>query len=156
MDLSKRIVIKGIPTVIIIVFSTLGFAAMLYLFLSFGVKVSIPNVCSINAVINCAKVDNSAYSKFAGISLYDYGMAYFALTLLLAAALRLTHRKKNKKYLEYSLLSLSIFGAIAVVYLVYAEIFSIKAICEMCTISHASIIAILASSVYMVKKRFER
>jgi uncharacterized membrane protein len=90
--------------------------------------------CPDSAIVNCAKVTSSAQSKVFGVlPVADLGLAYFAvmLALCLPSAWRspalLVHRARIAGVLV---------GVGMVIYLLYAELFQIHAICIYCTAVH--------------------
>lgn len=95
--------------------------------------------CPATAGINCVKVTSSTYSQLFGIPVALLGLLYFvAITALcLPAAWRSTRRS-----LRYGRLAAVTVGMAFVVYLVWAELFRIDAICLWCTAVHVSTFAL--------------
>lgn len=90
--------------------------------------------CSDRGTINCAKVTTSSASKLAGIPVADLGTAFFVglVLLCLPAAWRTSNVLVHRARLA------AVTGGVAfVVYLVYAELFEVGAICLYCTAVHA-------------------
>ena len=95
--------------------------------------------CPDTGTINCAKVTESSYGTFAGLPVALLGLLFFAgMTLLcLPVAWRLADRR-------LSLLRLGslVLGLVFVLYLVWAELFAIGALCLWCTGVHVLTLAL--------------
>jgi uncharacterized membrane protein len=89
--------------------------------------------CASNAVINCEKVTESPQSVIFHIPVAMLGLGFFVpmLLLCLPAAWRTPAR-----WVHLVRLVLSITGVGMIVYLISAELFTIKAICLWCTSVH--------------------
>jgi uncharacterized membrane protein len=91
-------------------------------------------VCSQSGAVDCAKVTSSAASKLAGVPVADLGVAYFAGMLVLclpaawASARPGVHRLRTAG---------AVGGVGFCVYLIYSELFRVRAICIWCTAVHA-------------------
>jgi len=90
-------------------------------------------VCSENGVINCGKVTTSVYSKLLGIPVADLGVAFFLGMLLLC--LPAAWRSSNLLVHRLRLVGVGV-SMVMVLYLVYAELHWIRAICLYCTATH--------------------
>ena len=89
--------------------------------------------CPENTVINCRKVTSSPQSVILGIPVVWLGIAYF--TAMVAANTPAAWRSRNR-LLRSGRLLLSVAGIGTALYLVYAELFEINAICLYCTAVH--------------------
>ena len=89
--------------------------------------------CSENGAINCLKVTTSSYSKVLGLPVALLGLIFFvAMTALcLPQAWR-----SRRAWIRPVRLGASIVGMISVLYLLWAELFRIDAICLFCTGVH--------------------
>jgi uncharacterized membrane protein len=89
--------------------------------------------CPDTGTINCQKVTTSAQSKLVGIPVAVLGLAYFLgmLPLVLPAAWRSDDRR-----LRMGRLVAAGLGVLFALYLIYAELFVINAICLWCTVVH--------------------
>jgi uncharacterized membrane protein len=97
--------------------------------------------CPDTGVINCQKVTSSAQSKVLGIPVAPLGLVFFAgmLVACLPAVWRMTHPA-----VRLGRLAFAIVGVGFVVYLVYAELFILDAICLWCTAVHVLTVALFA------------
>lgn len=94
-------------------------------------------ICAANGVIDCAKVTTSAESEVFGVlPVALLGLLYF--TALVAVNVPRLWRWGGQwgRYLAWTRLALAVVGIGMVFYLLYAELFSIKAICLWCTAVH--------------------
>lgn len=89
--------------------------------------------CSDRGVINCAKVTTSAQSHFLGMPVAVLGLAYFAG--MTALCLPWSWRRPEP-IVRYARLAAATGGLAMILWLVYAELFIIDAICLYCTIVH--------------------
>jgi uncharacterized membrane protein len=89
--------------------------------------------CSDTGVINCAKVTTSSSSRIFGIPVAVLGVAFFVpmLALCLPAAWRSLEPR-----LHLVRTAFSATGVAMIIYLLYAELFRVHAICLWCTSVH--------------------
>ncbi len=87
--------------------------------------------CPENATINCAKVTTSSWSRFLGLPVAVLGLAYFVVMTLLVLPAAWRRRRLDAVRLAGAGL-----GMAMVLYLVWAELFRINAICLWCTAVH--------------------
>jgi uncharacterized membrane protein len=117
-----------------LILSLVGLGASIYLTIAHFTS---PNVlaCPANGTIDCALVTTSAQSRFLGMPVAVLGLVWFvAMTALcLPAAWSTEHR-----LVHLARLVGSIAGVAFVLWLVYAELFLIGAICEWCTVAHVT------------------
>jgi uncharacterized membrane protein len=117
------------------VLSLVGFGVSLYLTVDHFTG-SLP-ICAANGVIDCAKVTTSAESEVFGVlPVALLGLVYF--TVLVAVNVPPLWRRWGQwgRSLAWTRLALVVGGIGMVFYLLYAELFSIKAICLWCTAVH--------------------
>jgi uncharacterized membrane protein len=90
-------------------------------------------VCSASGTINCERVTTSAQSTFLGIPVAVLGLAWFVVMTLLCwpAAWR-----SESRLLRLARLLGAVVGIGFTLWLVYAELFIIGAICLWCTVAH--------------------
>lgn len=89
--------------------------------------------CSDTGTINCAKVTTSAQSRFLGMPVAVLGLAFFVgmTALCLPFAWR-----RQEPVVRYARLLATVVGLGMILWLVYAELAIIKAICIYCTVVH--------------------
>ena len=89
--------------------------------------------CPQGAVVNCAKVTSSSEAVLAGVPVAVLGMAWSVamLGLCVPAAWR-----SANPLVGLARLALAVGGMGFVVWLIYAELFRIGAVCEWCTVVH--------------------
>ena len=112
--------------------SLLGLGVSIYLTLAHYSK-SVNLVCSNTGAINCEKVTTSPQSMVFGIPVAVLGLAYFVPMLVLSLPMLY---QRHEKRIAGSRLLLSVIGMGFVLYLVYAELFIIRAICVWCSSVH--------------------
>jgi uncharacterized membrane protein len=116
-----------------LVLSILGLGVSIYLTLthfSSAVTLSCP---AGGGAINCEKVTTSPQSYVFGIPVAVLGLAYFVPMLVLC--LPVAWRSFNR-WIHIARLALSVAGVGMIIYLISAELFTIKAICLWCTSVH--------------------
>ncbi len=89
--------------------------------------------CSDKGVINCAKVTTSAQSHFLGMPVAVLGLAYFVGMALLCLPWLW---RRPEPIVRYARLAAALGGVAMVLWLVYAELFIINAICLYCSVVH--------------------
>ncbi|MCU1490855.1 MAG: Vitamin epoxide reductase [Acidimicrobiaceae bacterium] len=89
--------------------------------------------CAENSTINCEKVTTSPQSEVFGIPVAVLGLAFFVPMLVLC--LPVAWRSANRFVAPLRMAS-AVVGIGFVCYLLYAELFEIKAICLYCTSVH--------------------
>lgn len=90
--------------------------------------------CSIGGVVDCAKVTTSAWSTFLGIPVAFLGLVFFVVTLALCWP---SVWRRGESWLDGIRLGWLTIGLGMALYLVWAELFRIHAICLWCTAVHA-------------------
>jgi uncharacterized membrane protein len=95
--------------------------------------------CPATATVNCARVTTSAQATLLGVPVALLGLVFFAgmLAICLPAAW-------PRPALYSARLALAGVGVAFVVYLVYAELFVIDALCLWCTAVHAVAVGLFA------------
>jgi uncharacterized membrane protein len=89
--------------------------------------------CSIGGVVDCAKVTTSAWSTFMGVPVALLGLVFFVVALALCLP-RVWRRPEA--WLDAARLGWLTVGLGMVLYLVWAELYRINAICLWCTAVH--------------------
>jgi uncharacterized membrane protein len=138
-----------------LVFSLLGLADSTYLTVAHFETNLLSQTCAANSVINCTKVTTSPQSEILGIPVAILGLAFYvAMT-----AINLPPMWKTRDVrVAWLRLAMIVSGIGFVLYLLYAELFLIKAICEYCTgvhiITFALFVLIVATLPSMVQRRY--
>ncbi len=103
--------------------------------------------CPADQVVDCRRVTASAQSVVLGVPVAVLGVAYFAvmLGLTMPAAWRRHHGG-----VRVARLALTVVGALFVLYLIYAELFVIDAICLWCTVVHAATVVMATGVAFAV------
>jgi uncharacterized membrane protein len=96
-------------------------------------------------IVNCFKVTTSHYSKIDGVPVAVLGLAYFAVMTVLQ-----TPRAwlSTNRALRAGRVGWSIVGVATALWLVYAELFKLDAICEWCTAVHVITLLLFILTVF--------
>ncbi len=98
--------------------------------------------CPDTGAVNCVKVTTSSYARFFGAPVAVLGLAYFAVMTVLC---RPRLWQGDRPLLERGRLALSGLGVVFVIYLIWAELFRIDALCLWCTAVHALTVALFGA-----------
>jgi uncharacterized membrane protein len=100
-------------------------------YLSYVKLAEVPVVCVANSdTFNCEVVQNSAYSKIAGIPVAWLGFGtYAAMLILLLLENRINFLKQNGALVFFAI---TLFAWLYSMYLVYLQVFVLKALCPWC------------------------
>jgi len=101
--------------------------------------------CPDSGTVDCAKVTTSSYSHVGPIPVAVAGLVYFAVmvALLVPWAWRV-------RVLDRLRLAGAVVGIASVVYLIWAELFRIDALCLWCTAVHACTVVMFGGIVWYV------
>lgn len=91
-------------------------------------------------VVNCNAVLDSRYSIVFGIPLELFAVAYFVINIVLVYLISFGSHRLFRTSLNI-LFGWRFLGIAIVPYLVFVELFLVKAICVYCTVMHVAIIA---------------
>ena len=108
-------------------------------------KSSTSLACSDNGVVNCLKVTTSSYSEVAGVPVALLGLVFFAVMLVLQLP---PMWRRADAAIRWIRLGWAVVGLGTVLYLLYAELFSIDAICLWCTSVHVLTFVLFGTTVY--------
>jgi uncharacterized membrane protein len=89
--------------------------------------------CSIGGVVDCAKVTTSAWSTFLGVPVALLGLVFFVVALLLCLP---STWRRPEGWIDAVRLGWFTVGLGMALYLVWAELYRIHAICLWCTVVH--------------------
>jgi uncharacterized membrane protein len=129
--------------------SLAGLGASIYLTIE-HYDSSVPLLCSSGGTVDCAKVTSSTYSTLAGIPVAVLGLLFFVA--LVAAFIPPLSRWER---IDEARLACVGVGMAFVLYLVWAELFGVNAICLWCTAVHVITLALLATTTWSVTHRRE-
>jgi len=101
--------------------------------------------CSDNGVVNCLKVTTSSYSAVAGVPVAVLGLVFFAVMLVLQLP---AVWRRPEPAVRLSRLAWAVVGLGTVLYLLYAELFAIDAICLWCTSVHVLTLVLFGTTVF--------
>lgn len=91
--------------------------------------------CTANGVVDCVKVTTSQWSTLFGIPVAVLGLGFFVVLLGLCWP---SVWRRREAWLDWARLGWLTVGLAMVVYLVWAEVVKIQAICLWCTVVHAT------------------
>ena len=101
--------------------------------------------CSDNGVVNCLKVTTSSYSAVAGVPVAVLGLVFFAVMLVLQLP---PMWRRPEQAIRLGRLAWAVVGLGTVLYLLYAELFEIDAICLWCTSVHVLTLLLFGTTVF--------
>ncbi|UWZ53110.1 vitamin K epoxide reductase family protein [Dactylosporangium aurantiacum] len=131
------VVQRWVPPVSLVL-SVLGLALSLYLTIE-HYSSSTTLACPDTGALNCLKVTTSAQSTVFGVPVAVLGLLYFAVMIVLSLLWRSTRRD-----VRLARLASSAVGVLFVVWLVFAELFTLDAICLWCTGVHVLAVGLFA------------
>jgi uncharacterized membrane protein len=99
--------------------------------------------CPETGIINCTAVTTSTWSVILGVPVALLGLLW---ALGMTALNSPWAWRSSTRWLELTRLAVSGTGAVAVLYLVYIELFRVDAICLWCTAVYFTAVALLAMS----------
>jgi uncharacterized membrane protein len=91
-------------------------------------------------VLNCQAVLGSSYSMVFGVPLELFAVAYFVINILLVCAIAFGPGRLFNGAFDI-LFAWRFIGILLVPYLVFVEVFIVRAICLYCTFMHIAIVA---------------
>ena len=93
-----------------------------------------PLACSSSGAINCEKVITSPQSVVFGIPVAVYGLAFWVVAVVLSLP---PLWRVRSTWVAGARVALATVGIVFVLYLIYVELFDVRAICLWCTSVHA-------------------
>ncbi len=138
-----------------LVLSLLGLADSTYLTIAHFETNLLQSTCSTTGFIDCTKVTTSPQSEILHIPVAVLGLAFYvAMTAINLPPLW----KSTDVRIAWLRLAMSVSGIGFVLYLIYAELFLIKNLCEYCTgvhiVTFALFVLIVATLPKMVQPRY--
>jgi uncharacterized membrane protein len=128
-------------------FASLGLAISIYLTVE-HYSGSTALACPENAAINCAKVTTSTWSRLGGIPVAVVGLAYFAVMTLLVLP-----PAWRRHHLDPVRVAGAAAGMAMVIYLLWAELFRVGAICLWCTAVHVCTLGLFVTILWHTAAR---
>jgi uncharacterized membrane protein/protein-disulfide isomerase len=101
--------------------------------------------CDVNATVSCTQVYQSRFSTFLGIPVAIFGAVWFVAAALLSVA-GLTARQSVRENVPGYLFAMSTVALAIVLYLGYASLVLIKAVCLLCLTTYAAVIGLFIVS----------
>jgi uncharacterized membrane protein len=89
--------------------------------------------CPASGAVDCAKVTSSAWSTILGVPVAPLGLVFFVVMLVLC---RPSLLRRRSVALDVARLGFCGIGLLMALYLLWAELFQIRAICLWCTGVH--------------------
>jgi uncharacterized membrane protein len=123
--------------------ATVGLGVAVYLTATHYFADAVPLACTTSGPVNCEQVTSSAQSIVAGIPVAVFGVVWFGVQLCLLLA----DRSEPTRTLVVARLGWTSIGLFVVLYLIYAELFLIGALCAWCTAVHALVIGLFLLAV---------
>ena len=121
-------------------FAGLGLLASIYLTIQ-HFTLSVPLGCPEGSLVNCTAVLTSHASVFLGIPVPIFGLVYFAVALLLV---QLRRSEEPSAGLEGLAHLWATGGAVAVLGLIFEELFVVGKICLWCSFTHVMALGLFA------------
>jgi uncharacterized membrane protein len=138
MRISKR------KFVILIIMSIIGLAAASEVVITYNIMKSAPPFCKAGSYggisFDCEAVLGSKYSEIFGVPLELFAVAYFIINLFLVYLVSFGSENVFGRALGI-LFAWRFVGLMIVPYLVFIELFVLKAVCIYCTTMHVAIVA---------------
>lgn len=97
-------------------------------------------VCASDGVIDCEQVLTSSYASVLGVPWSLGGIAWFAVTGMLAATA--LFRRQEPALLQPAQIAWSLLGLATVVYLIGVEVLAVDKICLWCSALHVLIVVV--------------
>lgn len=123
--------------------AVLGLGISIYLSIEHATS-STSFACPESATINCLKVTTSSYSKIAGVPVAYLGLVFFVTAVALFSPWGWRVAPSIARWVRLGSVTI---GLAMIVYLVWAELYRIHAICLWCTGVHAITFLLFALTV---------
>ena len=123
--------------------AAVGLGVAVYLAATHYFANAVPLACTTSGPVNCEQVTSSAQSIAVGIPVAVFGVLWFGVELILLLA----DRSETGRTLALARLGWTSIGLLVVLYLIYAELFLIGALCAWCTAVHALVIGLFLLAV---------
>lgn len=131
------------------VLSLVGLGVSIYLTIEHFTQATSLAGCPENSTFNCIKVTTSPQSHVFGIPVAVLGLAFFVFMVAITSP---PAWRVRWPAVHWARLGSLIVGMVFVLYLIYAELFLVKAICLYCTAVH--VITFILFSLMVIKAAF--
>jgi uncharacterized membrane protein len=101
--------------------------------------------CDVNATVNCTQVYQSQYARIAGVPVALFGALWYAGVMVLLAGSRWGWPSLRESAVGY-VFALGVLGLGSVIYLGYASLVILKAVCAMCIITYVAVTGVFLTS----------
>ena len=128
------------------VLASAGLAVAAYLSVVHYAQGEVPLACASSGLVNCELVTSSAQSTLGPAPVAVLGLAWFAGMLALVAF----EERLQEAAILAAELDWTVGGLIVALYLVFAELFLIGAICSWCTLVHLVIVLLFLLTVFRI------
>jgi uncharacterized membrane protein len=125
--------------------STIGFGVAGYLTFEHYTSSTSLSCPAGGGAINCLKVTTSIYSMIHGVPVAVLGLIFFFIMLALQSP---PAWRSDRREIRAGRLVWSLAGVGTALWLVYAELFKIDAICLWCSAVHVATLAVFVSTVF--------
>jgi uncharacterized membrane protein len=139
LELDRRLVQPWVPLASLVL-AVAGLGVAVYLTIEHFTS-STTLACPDTGALNCLKVTTSEQSAVFGIPVAVLGLVYFVI--MLVASLPALWRSPRQE-VRYGRLAFTAVGVLFVFYLVFAELFTLHALCLWCTAVHVLAVALFA------------
>ena len=96
-------------------------------------------------IVNCFKVTTSSYSKIGGVPVAVLGLVFFAVMAVVQSP---PAWRSGRPVLRAARLGWALVGVATAVWLIYAELFKLDAVCLWCTAAHVISVALFALTAF--------
>ena len=101
-------------------------------------------VCADKGIVNCLEVTTSSYAAVAGVPVAVLGLVFFAVMLVIQLPWAWDRPEPAVRWFR---VAWAVVGLGTVVYLLYAELFAINAICLWCSAVHVLTFLLFVSTI---------
>ena len=133
------------PWIVGLTLAILGFAVAAYLTYEHFTSSSTLSCPATGGIINCFKVTTSKYSKIMGIPVSVLGLIFFAVTI---AAQTPQAWASRSPWIRFGRIAWQALGVLTALWLVYAELFKLHAICLWCTAVHVLSLLVFITTIF--------
>lgn len=134
---------KRFPLVLILLFAFCGVANSAYL--AQHEANGTPLLCNVSGLSGCNVVAASPYSHLFGISLAQYGLAFYGLLFVLVAVELIAYNRPLRRLIQ----GIAAFGVVASLYFVILQVAVINALCIYCMASAVLALLICLSAYFL-------